>query len=45
MFKCKRCGHEWEAIVDSPKACPSCKSYKWSKEFDYKKMKVEKKDG
>lgn len=27
---CVRCGHGWESrIAEKPRACPSCKSYKW----------------
>lgn len=29
--KCPMCGYEWEAKVDKPKCCPSCKSYKISR--------------
>lgn len=27
--KCLRCGYEWISLVENPKVCPSCKSYKW----------------
>ena len=30
MKKCKRCGHSWEPRRKNPKACPSCKSYRWN---------------
>jgi len=30
--KCKRCGHEWIARIEKPKACPACKQYSWNKE-------------
>ena len=30
--KCKKCGFEWTPLVDAPKVCPSCKSYKWKEE-------------
>ncbi len=30
--KCKRCGYEWAARVEKPKACPECKDRKWNKE-------------
>lgn len=28
-MKCKRCDYEWEAILEKPKQCPACKSYRW----------------
>jgi rubrerythrin len=28
---CKRCNYRWEGKAD-PKACPSCKSYRWREE-------------
>jgi hypothetical protein len=35
--QCLRCGHEWEArMLQSPKACPACKSYKWNVHRDIK---------
>lgn len=31
-LKCKKCKHSWMPRNDKkPKACPNCKSYKWSK--------------
>lgn len=31
-IKCKKCNHKWMPRKDiKPKACPNCKSYKWSK--------------
>lgn len=30
--KCKKCGFDWDSVVDSPRACPRCKSYDWRKE-------------
>lgn len=39
--KCQLCGHEWQARTESPKACPNCKRYDWSKEE--KKEEQEKK--
>jgi predicted Zn-ribbon and HTH transcriptional regulator len=30
--KCKRCGFEWEPLVEDPRACPRCKSYEWKTE-------------
>ena len=30
--KCKKCGLEWESVVESPKVCPRCKNYKWREE-------------
>ena len=32
ILKCKKCGHEWGARTESPKACPACKRYDWNKE-------------
>ncbi len=29
--KCKRCGYEWAARVEKPKACPECKRRDWDK--------------
>ena len=29
---CKRCGWQWESMVDKPKVCPACKSYQWQNE-------------
>jgi len=26
---CKRCAWVWTPLVDSPRTCPRCKSYKW----------------
>lgn len=28
--KCLVCGHEWYSRLATPKACPSCKSYRWA---------------
>lgn len=27
--KCSKCSYEWKSLMDSPKVCPRCKSYKW----------------
>ena len=27
---CYRCGYTWESLIEHPKACPNCKSYKWT---------------
>ena len=30
-WTCKKCGHRWVSrILTTPKACPSCKAYRWS---------------
>lgn len=26
---CLRCGHDWVARTDRPRACPQCKTYRW----------------
>ena len=36
MCKCMRCGYKWNAVTTSPKVCPSCKSYRWSTESQFK---------
>ena len=28
--KCNICKYEWKSLMDSPKVCPRCKSYKWA---------------
>ncbi len=30
MKTCQRCGYQWEPRNLNPKACPSCKSYRWN---------------
>lgn len=30
--KCKKCGFVWKSVVDKPKVCPRCKSYKYEEE-------------
>ena len=27
--ECRKCGLKWESVVDAPRVCPACKSYKW----------------
>ena len=30
LYKCLRCGHEWEGRNKTPpKACAKCKTYQW----------------
>lgn len=30
--KCLKCNYAWISIVEMPKQCPACKSYRWRKE-------------
>jgi len=39
--KCLKCGFEWDSVVAQPRACPSCKSYRW-KEARKRKGEVKK---
>ncbi len=32
LLRCLRCGYEWAARVEKPKACPECKDRRWNKE-------------
>lgn len=27
--ECKKCGFQWLSVIDEPRACPRCKSYRW----------------
>jgi len=27
--ECKKCGLQWESVVDPPKVCPKSKNYDW----------------
>ena len=28
-LSCKKCGYSWTSLIDKPKCCPNCKSYRW----------------
>lgn len=30
--KCKLCDYTWEARIDNPRTCPSCKRHDWNKD-------------
>src|ERR1700682_6051428 len=34
---CIKCNYNWFSIFEKPKACPSCKSYKWSEACQLKR--------
>jgi rubrerythrin len=40
-WTCKKCGHKWiSRIQTKPKACPSCKAYRWDTEKKVKAVKA-----
>ena len=38
IFKCKRCGHEWNPRKPDVRQCPKCKSAYWDQDKEVKEV-------